>query len=87
MKYSHAALVANSKSRSREGAWIEITAAFRTALRRMGRSREGAWIEIKVNNLTVETAVRRSREGAWIEIYIQQNNGKTIPSLPRGSVD
>ena len=36
-----------SRSRSREGAWIEITYAQSLDSWHLGRSREGAWIEIR----------------------------------------
>ena len=42
-------------SRSREGAWIEISKALQDAQKTYGRSREGAWIEID------PTLVRKSR--------------------------
>ena len=37
----------NARSRSREGAWIEIISVIMHLQELMGRSREGAWIEIK----------------------------------------
>ena len=46
---------ANSSSRSREGAWIEITACT-VIIRAVGRSREGAWIEISACK-SVETRI------------------------------
>ena len=59
------------RSRSREGAWIEIS-----SLQVMGRSnhtsrsREGAWIEILYSKNTEKLLKSRSREGAWIEILL-----------------
>ena len=40
----------DDKSRSREGAWIEIATPITINSLRQGRSREGAWIEIEFGN-------------------------------------
>ena len=41
-------LHACTEGRSREGAWIEMTAGTTTGAMISGRSREGAWIEIRI---------------------------------------
>ena len=50
-------------SRSREGAWIEISAVFTAPTLIGSRSREGAWIEIiRLTACTGVTAVAPARE-------------------------
>ena len=61
-------------SRSREGAWIEISRMQKALLAAAARrSREGAWIEIMQDIKEGIRGVRRSREGAWIEISHYQS--------------
>ena len=56
------------RSRSREGAWIEMDSDGLKLTHDSGRSREGAWIEIKADRHQKDRDFCRSREGAWIEI-------------------
>ena len=60
----------DEESRSREGAWIEISQALNIQKMATCRSREGAWIEIFPAYYSRPYKQRRSREGAWIEISI-----------------
>ena len=55
-------------SRSREGAWIEISPFSDNMNVFLSRSREGAWIEMRSRRLRLMKQLCRSREGAWIEI-------------------
>ena len=58
------------KSRSREGAWIEIRFRGGRGFRPLCRSREGAWIEITKKEKLFALRYCRSREGAWIEMLL-----------------
>ena len=55
-------------SRSRKGAWIEITLKALLHHVSVGRSRKGAWIEIHDSYTTYLPPQGRSRKGAWIEM-------------------
>ena len=75
------------KSRSREGAWIEIDIAAANNPGGDSRSREGAWIEIASMLARAICTARRSREGAWIEIMdkgIAKINADVAPVRERG---
>ena len=63
----------SNKSRSREGAWIEMYVTERCVYYDLRRSREGAWIEIKIRFLCCGEYGGRSREGAWIEIVYSRS--------------
>ena len=56
-------------SRSREGAWIEISSedAYRKDSMNVAPARERG-LKYKVETREKSTRLRRSREGAWIEI-------------------
>ena len=72
------------RSRSREGAWIEISISASAKLHLYGgRSREGAWIEIEQSFTITASSAGRSREGAWIEIDFARRRGyEAEKSLP-----
>ena len=55
-------------SRSRKGAWIEISLIGGALSNSAGRSRKGAWIEIGAAIEHKVDPAGRSRKGAWIEI-------------------
>ena len=88
MKYEATAEIFRAvESRSREGAWIEISCAAAAAWRKPCRSREGAWIEIAATGLYGTSGSGRSREGAWIEIAsynAQLSNVAVAPVRERG---
>ena len=73
-------------SRSREGAWIEITLAGHwSAKQNVAPARERG---LKSGDtFTMDCTLCRSREGAWIEITAFGVANNTSSSLPRGSVD
>ena len=73
--------------RSREGAWIEISATSACFCCALGRSREGAWIEIEFRNRKLEkSSVAPARErGLKFKLLIMPLC--VMLSLPRGSVD
>ena len=79
--------MSNGGSRSREGAWIEISTRCWMALRSFSRSREGAWIEMNSKQWFQSRQRRRSREGAWIEILTAvagATQGAVAPVRERG---
>ena len=55
-------------SRSRKGAWIEISRSTPPRRYLQSRSRRGAWIEICALWPVCWLSFGRSRKGAWIEI-------------------
>ena len=74
-------------ARSREGAWIEISAAYNNQLSNVGRSREGAWIEMPSHRRRRHIGAGRSREGAWIEILApkgEKDSNGVAPVRERG---
>ena len=58
----------HKKSRSRKGAWIEMSIIGGALSNSAGRSRKGAWIEIDISRKPTKAQNSRSRKGAWIEI-------------------
>ena len=88
LKFDSQRAVFSANPRSREGAWIEIAALKRWAIKNLLAPARERGLKLFLQAVTNHLTCSRSREGAWIEISgILSASVKTYDSLPRGSVD